>query len=165
MSKTIKRFFASLWMTNSRNLSFFGQALNNTSERSEESQYRAIGTVSYLRYLSAPPAFDHPSTVEEFPSKLCQENNYHAKEFIKQPVTEVLSPVLGSVEIYCGLAFVYPAGETTYRNKKSPKIILERFFCRGDRIRTCDPLVPNQMRYQLRYTPNNGYCQKTALYH
>ena len=106
MSKTIKRFFASLWMTNSRNLSFFGQALNNTSERSEESQYRAIGTVSYLRYLSAPPAFDHPSTVEEFPSKLCQENNYHAKEFIKQPVTEVLSPVLGSVEIYCGLAFV-----------------------------------------------------------
>ena len=24
---------------------------------------------------------------------------------------------------------------------------------RGDRIRTCDPLVPNQMRYQLRYTP------------
>ena len=25
--------------------------------------------------------------------------------------------------------------------------------CRGDRIRTCDPLVPNQMRYQLRYTP------------
>ena len=27
------------------------------------------------------------------------------------------------------------------------------FSCRGDRIRTCDPLVPNQMRYQLRYTP------------
>ena len=25
---------------------------------------------------------------------------------------------------------------------------------RGDMTRTCDPLVPNQMRYQLRYTPN-----------
>jgi hypothetical protein len=24
---------------------------------------------------------------------------------------------------------------------------------RGDRIRTCDPLVPNQVRYQLRYAP------------
>ena len=40
--------------------------------------------------------------------------------------------------------------------------------CRGDRIRTCDPLVPNQMRYQLRYTPNNGYfvqvtCTTQAL--
>ena len=32
---------------------------------------------------------------------------------------------------------------------------------RGDRIRTCDPLVPNQMRYQLRYTPNNGLLQLT----
>ena len=27
-------------------------------------------------------------------------------------------------------------------------------FCRGDRTRTCDSLVPNQERYQLRYTPN-----------
>ena len=31
------------------------------------------------------------------------------------------------------------------------------FSCRGDRIRTCDPLVPNQMRYQLRYTPKLLY--------
>ena len=27
-------------------------------------------------------------------------------------------------------------------------------FRRGDRTRTCDSLVPNQERYQLRYTPN-----------
>ena len=45
---------------------------------------------------------------------------------------------------------------------------LRGFCCRGDRIRTCDPLVPNQMRYQLRYTPNNGYfvrvtCTTQAL--
>ena len=26
--------------------------------------------------------------------------------------------------------------------------------CRGDRTRTCDILVPNQVRYQLRYAPN-----------
>ena len=25
-------------------------------------------------------------------------------------------------------------------------------YCRGDRTRTCDSLVPNQERYQLRYT-------------
>ena len=25
-------------------------------------------------------------------------------------------------------------------------------LCRGDRTRTCDSLVPNQERYQLRYT-------------
>ena len=26
-------------------------------------------------------------------------------------------------------------------------------ICRGDRTRTCDSLVPNQERYQLRYAP------------
>ena len=30
-------------------------------------------------------------------------------------------------------------------------------FSRGDRIRTCDPLVPNQVRYQLRYAPKKSY--------
>ena len=29
------------------------------------------------------------------------------------------------------------------------------FQGRGDRTRTCDSLVPNQERYQLRYTPVN----------
>ena len=29
--------------------------------------------------------------------------------------------------------------------------------CRGDRTRTCDILVPNQVRYQLRYAPNYFY--------
>ena len=41
---------------------------------------------------------------------------------------------------------------------RQPRQILQVFrvlhFGRGDRTRTCDPLVPNQMRYQLRYTPN-----------
>ena len=39
-------------------------------------------------------------------------------------------------------------------------------FCRGDRIRTCDPLVPNQVRYQLRHAPKNIKCSTgTALRH
>ena len=29
----------------------------------------------------------------------------------------------------------------------------DAWFCRGDRTRTCDSLVPNQERYQLRYAP------------
>ncbi len=27
------------------------------------------------------------------------------------------------------------------------------YYGRGDRIRTCDPAVPNRVRYQLRYSP------------
>ena len=50
------------------------------------------------------------------------------------------------------------------KTKNLPRLLL-RDSSRGDRIRTCDPLVPNQMRYQLRYTPNNGNCPKTALFH
>ena len=30
------------------------------------------------------------------------------------------------------------------------------FVCRGDPTRTGDHLVPNQVRYQLRYTPESG---------
>ena len=48
------------------------------------------------------------------------------------------------------------ANKDCYYKKISQRISFE-IFCRGDRIRTCDPLVPNQMRYQLRYTPNNGF--------
>ncbi|SPC13064.1 hypothetical protein CO2235_170187 [Cupriavidus oxalaticus] len=29
---------------------------------------------------------------------------------------------------------------------------------RGDMIRTCDPLIPNQMRYQAALRPEAGYC-------
>ncbi len=31
------------------------------------------------------------------------------------------------------------------------------FYGRGDRIRTCDPAVPNRVRYQLRYSPEQLY--------
>ena len=30
-------------------------------------------------------------------------------------------------------------------------------FCRGDRIRTCDRLVPNQMRYRAALHPANSF--------
>lgn len=32
-------------------------------------------------------------------------------------------------------------------------IITEVSFCRGDRIRTCDHLVPNQVRYRTALRP------------
>ena len=37
------------------------------------------------------------------------------------------------------------------------------FFCRGDRIRTCDPLVPNQVRYQLRHAPKTDFINQERL--
>lgn len=33
-------------------------------------------------------------------------------------------------------------------------------FCRGDPTRTGDRLVPNQERYQLRYTPIASFSRK-----
>ena len=39
-------------------------------------------------------------------------------------------------------------------------------FSRGDKIRTCDPLVPNQVRYQLRYAPKrilNSTCGEGGI--
>ena len=31
---------------------------------------------------------------------------------------------------------------------------------RSDKIRTCDPFVPNEVRYQLRYTPMQGFTRE-----
>lgn len=36
------------------------------------------------------------------------------------------------------------------------------FVRRGDRTRTCDSLVPNQERYQLRYTPIASFTEAVA---
>ena len=36
------------------------------------------------------------------------------------------------------------------------------FLRREDRIRTCDPLVPNQMRYHLRYFPRAAKVGKVV---
>jgi hypothetical protein len=36
------------------------------------------------------------------------------------------------------------------------RTILNRNFGRGDRIRTCDPLLPKQMRYQAAPLPDTG---------
>ena len=37
-------------------------------------------------------------------------------------------------------------------NKRRTSLLRTVLLCRGDRTRTCDSLVPNQERYQLRYT-------------
>ena len=52
---------------------------------------------------------------------------------------------------YCSTNIVY-----LYRlqRRETPTVQrLRAFFCgRGDRIRTCDPMLPKHVRYQLRYT-------------
>ena len=44
-------------------------------------------------------------------------------------------------------------------------LTLHFLFRRGDRIRTCDPLVPNQVRYQLRHTPKTDFSLFTQAFH
>ena len=34
---------------------------------------------------------------------------------------------------------------------------------RSDKIRTCDPFVPNEVRYQLRYTPIPSFLLANAI--
>ena len=48
---------------------------------------------------------------------------------------------------------------------KSPSISAEAFFrvCREDRIRTCDPLVPNQVRYRPALLPELLHFTKSKL--
>ena len=59
---------------------------------------------------------------------------------------------------------LYPA-ELRVRTKPLKRIVVSclsltgplrilLWLCREDRTRTCDPLVPNQMRYHLRHFPN-----------
>ncbi len=36
-------------------------------------------------------------------------------------------------------------------------------FCREDRIRTCDPLVPNQVRYRPALLPDCMFCKGTIF--
>ena len=46
---------------------------------------------------------------------------------------------------------------TLLRNTTPTVSSIVLFCCRGDRIRTCDPLVPNQVRYQLRHAPKTFF--------
>ena len=47
----------------------------------------------------------------------------------------------------------HSGGVSRYNTKKSCNLGLQDFFCRGDRIRTCDHLVPNQVRYRTALRP------------
>ncbi len=46
-----------------------------------------------------------------------------------------------------------PFGRVRVGAKKKENDQNHSLLSRGDRTRTCDSLVPNQERYQLRYTP------------
>ena len=49
-----------------------------------------------------------------------------------------------------------PKNFGNYKYKKSPSAFISNLaiiFCRGDRIRTCDTLVPNQVRYRAALHP------------
>ena len=39
----------------------------------------------------------------------------------------------------------------------------DSLYCRGDRIRTCDPLVPNQMRYRAAPLPELFLLARLSL--
>ena len=43
-----------------------------------------------------------------------------------------------------------------YGYKKKATTEKRLSLCRDDKIRTCDPYVPNVVRYQLRYIPIAG---------
>ena len=43
-----------------------------------------------------------------------------------------------------------------YGHKKKATTVKRLSLCRDDKIRTCDPYVPNVVRYQLRYIPIAG---------
>ncbi len=49
------------------------------------------------------------------------------------------------MQIVKNTTILYEPKKATTDNRLSP--------CRDDKIRTCDPYVPNVVRYQLRYIP------------
>ena len=48
----------------------------------------------------------------------------------------------------------------TMKETKMPKAKLWQLCGRGERIRTFDPLVPNQMRYQAALRPDSEYSNR-----
>ena len=71
-----------------------------------------------------------------------------AAAFADGGVLATFSPAgaLIALRILCGLFSVFP-----FKIKKALLYLVR--LNRDDRIRTCDILVPNQARYQLRYIP------------
>ena len=63
--------------------------------------------------------------------------------------------VIGDFRFATGWGRTTEGGESALGAKKGVRVSSNALWSRGDRIRTCDPLVPNQVRYQLRYAPRN----------
>ena len=66
----------------------------------------------------------------------------------------------GNYHLLLGIAWSYVAEQFSLLLKKKPHISVRLKACREDRIRTCDPLVPNQVRYRPALLPGP---QKTGL--
>ena len=57
--------------------------------------------------------------------------------------------------VYSGYILESAGGDIDIYDKKVKKLKTSvlTLLCRDDKIRTCDPYVPNVVRYQLRYIP------------
>ena len=54
---------------------------------------------------------------------------------------------------HCGVLAPSRSGIKNDKRVKITEISILTLLCRDDKIRTCDPYVPNVVRYQLRYIP------------
>ena len=52
------------------------------------------------------------------------------------------------------LGVIRVLGQLLYYFQKKRVVMFTTLLCRDDTTRTCDPLVPNQVYYQLYYVPN-----------
>ena len=77
------------------------------------------------------------------------------KSTIERTFGGIGGSAIGDFRFATGWGRTTEGGESALGAKKGVRVCSNALWSRGDRIRTCDPLVPNQVRYQLRYAPRN----------
>ena len=77
------------------------------------------------------------------------------KSTIERTFGGIGGSAIGDFRFATGWGRTTEGGENALGAKKGVRVSSNALWSRGDRIRTCDPLVPNQVRYQLRYAPWN----------
>lgn len=77
------------------------------------------------------------------------------KSTIERTFGGIGGSAIGDFRFATGWGRTTEGGESALGAKKGVRASSNALWSRGDRIRTCDPLVPNQVRYQLRYAPRN----------
>ena len=65
-------------------------------------------------------------------------------------------PTTDRLEICCSIQLSYRTKFQLILPQLKKKALQSRAFCRGCRIRTCDPLLPKQMRYRAALNPEFG---------